>query len=79
MNASESESTIQWATESLSTFSGGLNTMSQRKLSSIEKHEGGLDSVKTIAEKLGVHLLLVEFDEGNEVVVATKKPFRVIS
>ena len=78
MSASESETTSQWATAWLNTVAGGLNTMSQRKLTSIEKHEGGLDTVKSVAEKLGVHLLLVEDDEGNEIVAASKKPFKVI-
>ena len=78
MSTLEFETTIQWAAAWLNTVAGGLNTMSQRKLSSIEKHGGGLDVVKSVAEKYGVHLLLVEDDEGNEVVAASKKPFKVI-
>lgn len=78
MSRLESETTSQWATTWLTPVAGGLNTMSQRKLSSIDKHRGGLDIVKSVAEKLGVHLLLVEDNEGNEVVAASKKPFKVI-
>ena len=78
MNSSEFEATIQWATAWLNTAAGGLSTMSQRRLSSIKKHAGGLKTVKSVAEELGVHLLLVEDDEGNEIVAASKKPFKVI-
>ncbi len=70
----ENEWTINW----LKSVEAGLNTMSQRKLTSIEKHAGSLENVKRVAESLGVHLLLVEDDEGNEVVAASMKPFKVI-
>ncbi len=70
----ENEWTINW----LQSVEAGLNTMSQRKLTSIEKHAGSLENVKRVAESLGVHLLLVEDDEGNEVVAASMKPFKVI-
>jgi hypothetical protein len=52
--------------------------MSQRKLTSIEKHGGGLDLVKEVAEEMGIHLLLVEEEEGSEIVAASLKPFTVI-
>ena len=78
MSKSGSETAEPWATAWLNTVAGGLNAMSQRKLSSIEKHGGGLNAVKSIAERLGVHLLVIEDDEGNEVVAASKKPFKVI-
>lgn len=71
---SNKEWTIHW----LKTVEAGLSTMSQRKLTSIEKHAGSLETVKQIAEKMGVHLLLVEDDEGNQVVAASMKPFKVI-
>ncbi len=68
----------QWVEGWLKTVQAGLNTMSQRRLSSIEKHGGGLENVKSTAEKMGVHLLLVEDDDGNEIVAASMKPFQVI-
>ena len=68
----------QWATEWLDTVADGSNTMSQRKLTSIETRGGGLDAVKAIAEQKGVHLLLVEDDKGNELVAASTKPFQVL-
>ncbi len=67
-----------WANGWLDSVASGVNTMSQRRLSVIEKHEGGLEAVKAVAMKKGVHLLLVEDDEGNLVVAASKKPFQVI-
>ncbi len=71
---SNEEWTINW----LKTVQAGLNTMSQRKLTSIEKHAGSLEAVKQIAERMGIHLLLVEDDEGNQIVAASMKPFQVI-
>ncbi len=68
----------QWVIGWLKTVQSGLNTMSQRRLTSIERHAGGLDLVKSVAGEMGVHLLLVEDDEGNEIVAASLKPFKVI-
>ena len=68
----------EWTINWLKTVEAGLNTMSQRKLTSIEKHAGSLENVKRVAESMSVHLLLVEDDEGNEVVAASMKPFKVI-
>lgn len=78
MNTTENKEQKEWATAWLKTVQSGLNTMSQRRLSSIEKHAGGLERVKEVAEELGVHLLLVEDEEGNEVIAASLKPFKVI-
>ncbi len=52
--------------------------MSQRKLSSVERRGGGLKAVKTIALRKGVHLLLLEDDEGDKLVAASTKPFKVV-
>lgn len=62
----------------LDAVADGANTMSQRKLSSIEKRGGGLEAVKALAEQRGVHLLLLEDDQGNELVAASAKPFAVV-
>lgn len=78
MDTTKSETTLQWATEWLDAVANGSNTMSQRKLTSIEARGGGLDAVRAIAEQKGVHLLLVEDDQGNELVAASTKPFKVI-
>ena len=52
--------------------------MSQRKLSSIEARGGGIVAVKKIAEDMGVHLLIVQDDKGNELVAASTKPFKIV-
>lgn len=78
MSKSPPQTTEQWAADWLTPVAEGASTMSQRRLSSIEKHEGGLAVVKATAEKLGVHLLLVEDDQGNNIVAASNNPFQVI-
>ena len=72
------ESTRKWATEWLAGVADGSNTMSQRKLTSIEKKGGGLEAVKAVAEAMGVHLLLLEDDKGDELIAASVKPFKVV-
>ena len=83
MNTSKSESTsetaaAQWAAEWLEGVADGSNTMSQRKRSSVEKRGGGLEAVAALARERGVHLLLLEDDQGNELVAASTKPFEVV-
>ena len=78
MDIDDLESKAAWAEGWLNTVASGYNIMSQRKLSVIEKHEGGLEAVKVLAIKKGVHLLIVEDDEGNKIVAASTKPFLVI-
>lgn len=68
----------QWAAEWLDGVADGSKTMSQRKLSSVEKRGGGLEAVKAVASARGVHLLLLEDDEGNALVAASIKPFEVV-
>lgn len=55
---SELEDTTQWASEWLDSVADGSNTMSQRKLPSVEERGSGLDAVKTLAKQKGVHLFL---------------------
>ena len=52
--------------------------MSQRKLSSVERLGGGIEAVKAVAVRKGVHLLLLEDDQGNELVAASTKPLKVV-
>lgn len=68
----------QWTSDWLDAVADGSNTMSQRKLSSIEKRGGGMEAVKAAAKKKGVHLVLLEDDKGNELVAASMKPFKVV-
>ena len=67
-----------WAEGWLDRVADGSSTMSQRKLSSIEKNGGGLDAVRAVAKEKGVHLLLLKDDTGADLVAASKEPFRVI-
>jgi hypothetical protein len=61
----------------LDSVADGSTIMSQRSLSSIEKH-GGLGAVTVAALERNVHLLLVEDDEGREVIAASRKAIKVI-
>ena len=66
-----------WATEWLSSVANGSATMSQRKLTTVEKH-GGLNVVKTVAQELGVHVVQLEDDKGDQLLAASVHPFKVI-
>lgn len=68
----------QWTDTWLDAVADGTNTMSQRKLTSVETRGGGLEALRAAAKKKGVHLLLLEDDKGNELVAASTKPFKVI-
>ncbi len=78
MSTNSSDSTERWASEWLDSVADGSNTMSQRKLTSVEKLGGGIEAVKAIAKRKGVHLLLLEDDKGNELIAASTKPFKVV-
>ena len=68
----------EWAEKWLRTVVSGENSMSQRKLTSIEKYGGSLSVIEKVARQMDVHLLLVEDEEGTQVVAASAKPFKVI-
>ncbi len=78
MSTKQNDDATQWAAEWLDSVADGSNTMSQRKLSSVEKRGGGIEAVKAIAEQKGVHLLLLEDDKGNALIAASTKPFKVV-
>lgn len=69
----------QVAAEWMGSVADGSNSMSGRRLSSIEKRGGGIKAVTAAAKKRKVHLVLFEDDQGNEVVAASVKPFKVIA
>ncbi len=66
-----------WAAKWIQSVADSSNTMSQRKLTSIQKH-GGLETVKALAEQNGVHLLLVRDEDGSDLVAASPHPFTVL-
>ncbi len=78
MSTPPPDSAAQWAAAWLDSVANGSNTMSQRKLSSVERLGGGIAAVRAIAEQKGVHLLLLEDDQGNELIAASTKPFKVL-
>jgi len=69
----------QWRDDWIVSVANGSNTMSARRLSSIEKRGGGLKAVAAAARKGKVHLVLFEDDEGHQVVAASNKPFKVVA
>ncbi len=74
----ETEAAAQWAAEWLDGVADGSYTMSQRKLTSVEKRGGGLEAVKALAQERNVHLLLLEDDKGDALIAASVKPFEVV-
>lgn len=78
MNKQIEQSETKWAEEWLDSVANGSSTMSQRKLTSVQKQGGGIDSIRQIAEQKGVHLLQITDDKGNELVAASVNPFTVI-
>ena len=68
----------EWAADWLDGVADGSKTMSSRLLSSVEKRGGGLDTVRSMAETRGVHLLVLEDDKGKQLVAASKEPFTVV-
>ena len=69
----------KWTTDWLASVASGANTMSARRMTSIEKRGGGLKAVAAEAKKRKVHLVLFEDDEGREVVAASNTRFKVIT
>ncbi len=67
-----------WAAEWLAAVADGTLTMSQRKLSSVETRGGGVDAVVEEARARGVHLAVIVDDAGQELVVASVHPIRVL-
>ena len=67
-----------WATRWLDGVASGAGTMSQRQVASIESRGGGLLAVRKLAKKRGIHLIRLTDDKGNELVAASKHPFKVI-
>lgn len=78
MNKPSAANATQWTATWFDSVVDGSTTMSQRKLSTVQRLGGGLDAVTAIARQRGVHLLLVEDDKGHELVAASTKPFQVI-
>lgn len=78
MSKDPAGSSEQWATEWLTAVANGTLTMSQRKLSSVLAHAGNVETIREVAVRLLVHLAIVVDDHGDELVVASVHPIRVL-
>lgn len=67
-----------WAGRWLDGVADGTKSMSQRKLTVVERMGGGLAKVRAEAKARGVHLVLLTDDKGNELVAASTHPFKVL-
>jgi hypothetical protein len=68
----------RWTATWLDPVVDGRLAMSQRRLTSIEKYGGSVESVKAMAIARGVHLMQLTDDKGDVLVAASLKPFQVI-
>lgn len=68
----------QWVKRWLDGVVSGAATMSQRSLASIEARGGGIEFVRSQATQRGVHLLLLQDDQGKHIVAASMRPFHVL-
>ena len=79
MKSKATKTPEKWTADWIRSVANGSNTMSARKLTSIEKRGGGLKAAASEARKQKVHLVLLEDDKGCEVVAASNKPFKVVA
>ena len=66
-----------WLETWLDAVASGEATMSQRKVTSVEKH-GGVDAAVAAAKARGVHLVRLTDDKGNELLAASVHPFEAL-
>jgi hypothetical protein len=66
-----------WSEKWIRSVADGSLSMSQRRFSSVERH-GGLARLTRVARSAGVHLAIVTDDRGDELIVASLHPFRVL-
>ena len=55
----------------------GRTRMSERRLTWVDQR-GGLRTARTVAKAKRVHLLVVQDEDGNEIVAASVAPFKVV-
>lgn len=68
----------EWTAAWLDSVVQDKNSMTQRKLTSVDRLGDGLDALRVAAQERGVHLLLVENEHGEQIVAASAKPFTVL-
>lgn len=67
-----------WAARWLDSVASGASAMSQRKLESLMSKGGGINSVLKVARKRGVHLVVLTDDNGDQLVAASRHPFKIL-
>jgi hypothetical protein len=77
MSAKEKIGGQEWLERWLNAVVDGSSTMSQRKLSAIEA-KIGLAAARKAARARGVHLLRLTDDRGEDLIAASKRPFKVV-
>ena len=68
--------TNHWGMRWVDSIALGANTMSQRKLGSIESRGGRLRSVRKLAKGRVVHLVRFSDEHGNDLIAASNHPFK---
>jgi hypothetical protein len=68
----------RWVATWLDAVVDGRRNMSQRRVTAIAQHGGGLDAVKAMAVERGVHLVQLVDAKGDLLVAASLAPFKVI-
>ena len=79
MKKNKIQSPEKWASNWIKSVADGSNTMSARRVTSIERNGGGLEAVAIEAKKQKVHLVLLEDDKGIKQVAASIKPFTILA
>lgn len=69
----------QWTRDWLSQVAAGASTMSQRRVKSVEEKGGGIPVVAAVARELGIHVVRLVDDRGNDLLAVSPHPFTVIS
>ncbi len=69
-----SQSNQAWIDKCIDAVANGSATMSQRRLSSIERN-GGTSAAVAVAKARGVHLAKLTDDHGNVLIAASIHPF----
>jgi hypothetical protein len=77
MSAKEKSGGEEWLEKWLDAVVDGSSTMSQRKLSAIET-KIGLVAARKAAQARGVHLLRLTDERGEELIAASKRPFKIV-
>ena len=78
MKNSQIDAERAWTERWIESVASGTFTMSQRRLTAIDRFGGGLARAKMIAEERGVHLLQLTDDQDQKLVAASRHPFIVV-